>query len=208
MSGMGSIGTEHQFCSRCGVVSLSDPGPLRDVRLTWCVHLTFSPSPQHTDSHIPCGYHKTPTIPQAFHSVLLGYTWALLLLCPDLFLPQPFPSHPLLQSIMASLGSGDLVDVVSPSASTVVYPTNNAILQTLQAAGIRMPLPIRLFSATITPLTLRSGCPSLPSNEEGSMSKLYIVIGSLWQFQNTCEHVNPNASCHGHYFELHFNGHA
>ena len=139
MSGTGSIRTEHQFCSRCGVVSLSDPGPLRDARLTWCVRLTFSPSPQHTDSHIPCRYHKTPTIPQAFHSALSGYTWASLLLRADLFLPRPFCSLPLLQSIMASLGSGDLVDIVSPSASTIVYPTDDAILQTLQASGRLFP---------------------------------------------------------------------
>jgi chitin synthase len=57
----------------------------------------------------------------------------------DLFLPRPFSSSPFLQSIMASppspaLGSGDLVDIVSSSASTVVYPTDDAILQVLQAS--------------------------------------------------------------------------
>ena len=33
-----------------------------------------------------------------------------------------------------ALGSGDLVDIVSSSASTVVYPTDDAILQVLQAS--------------------------------------------------------------------------
>ena len=99
------------------------------------MRLAFSPSPQHTDSHIPCGYHKTPTIPQAFHSALSGYTWASLLLRADLFLPRPLPSSPFLQSIIASLGLGDLVDIISPSASAVVYPTDDAILQALQASG-------------------------------------------------------------------------
>jgi chitin synthase len=33
-----------------------------------------------------------------------------------------------------AFGTGDLVDIVSPSASTVVYPTDDAILQVLQAS--------------------------------------------------------------------------
>ena|SRR6267378_163660 len=63
---------------------------------------------------------------------------------PTLHLTGPLDAAltlPLLffESVMASpsspaLGSGDLVDLVSSSASTIVYPTDDAILQVLQAS--------------------------------------------------------------------------
>ena len=63
MSGMGSISTKHLFAADAGLWAYlglcEEMWDDWDTYPTWCMHLVFSPSPQHTDSHITCRYHKT-----------------------------------------------------------------------------------------------------------------------------------------------------
>ncbi|KAH9006852.1 glycosyltransferase family 2 protein [Lactarius hatsudake] len=166
-----------------------------------------------------------------------------------------------------AIGSGDLVDLLSPSTSTIVYPTDDAILQVLQAS-FRVDRPYfrintshfivvnpykslantndntakeyeeRCYKDTSPP----SGSPQPPlpphlydlaarayllmrrrGESQAIVFRKYCVLSShskretrlaehvkaftslLDSFGNAKTLMNPNASRHGRYFELHFN---